>query len=140
MRGDTNVIAAAKKFLLAASALLPAALVSAHHSFMAEFDQRKPVTLEGVVTSVEWINPHSYFYLDVKDKSGKTVKWVLETGSPSALLSRGWARDTIKVGDTVKVYAYRAKDKDTLAAARSVMLKNGRTLFGGQTDDGGPTK
>src|SRR5215468_945572 len=97
-------MASAKKFLVAASALLPAALVFAHHSFMAEFDQRKPVTLEGVVTNVEWINPHSYFYLDVKDKSGKTVKWALETGSPSALLSRGWARDTIKVGDTVKVY------------------------------------
>jgi len=134
------MIAAAKKFLVAASALLPAALVSAHHSFMAEFDQRKPVTLEGVVTNFEWINPHSYFYLDVKDKSGKTVKWALETGSPSALLSRGWTRDTVKVGDNVKVYAYQAKDKDTLAAARSVTLKNGRTLFGGQTDDGGPTK
>ena len=131
---------APSKFPIAVSGILSATLILAHHSSMAEFDQRKSVTLEGVVTNVEWTNPHTYFYVDVKDSAGKTVKWALETGSPSALLSRGWTRDTIKVGDRIRVYAYRAKDKETLAAARSVVLKDGRTLFGGQTDDGGPPK
>jgi uncharacterized protein DUF6152 len=112
----------------------------AHHSFMAEFDQSKPVTLQGVITKVEWINPHTYFYVDVKDKSGKIAKWVLETGSPSVLIARGWTRETMKEGDHVLVHAYRAKSKDGLAAARSVTLPDGRTLFGGQTDDGGPPK
>ena len=112
----------------------------AHHSFMAEFDQRKPVTLEGVVTKVEWINPHTYFYVDVKDTSGKLAKWVLETGSPSVLIERGWTRETMRVGDHVSVLGYRAKNRDKLAAARSVTLADGRTLFGGQTDDGGPPK
>jgi Family of unknown function (DUF6152) len=101
-----------KKTLAMIGSFLVARPTLAHHSFMAEFDQRKPVTLEGVVTNVEWINPHTFFYIDVKDKGGKSVKWALETGSPSALLSRGWTRDTIKIGDRVKVYAYRAKDKD----------------------------
>lgn len=128
------------KILIAVSGLLTTAPSFGHHSFMAEFDQRKPVALEGVVTNVEWTNPHTFFYVDVKDKAGNTVNWALETGSPSVLISRGWNRDTIKVGDRVKVYAYRAKDKETLAAARSVVLKDGRTLFGGQTDDGGPPK
>ena len=134
------MISAPSKILIAVSALLAAEPSFAHHSFMAEFDQRKPVTLEGVVTNVEWTNPHTFFYVDVKDKTGKTVNWALETGSPSVLIARGWTRDTMKVGDRVKVYAYRAKDKETLAAARSVVLKDGRTLFGGQTDDGGPPK
>jgi len=131
---------AAKKILAGAGGLLIVGPLFAHHSFMAEFDERQPVMLEGVVTNVEWINPHAFFYVDVTDQGGKTLKWALETGSPSALLSRGWTRDTIKVGDHIKVYAYRAKDKGSLAAARSVVLKDGRTLFGGQTDDGGPPK
>ena len=131
---------ALSKFLIAVSALLTATPILAHHSFMAEFDQRKPVTLEGVVTNVDWTNPHTFFYVDVKDNAGKTVKWALETGSPSVLIARGWTRDTLKVGDRVKVYGYRAKDKETLAAARSLVLKDGRTLFGGQTDDEGPPK
>jgi len=131
---------ALKKVLVAAGSLLIAAPILAHHSFMAEFDQRTPVVLEGVVTSVEWINPHTFFYVDVKEPSGKTVGWALETGSPSVLIARGWKRDTMKLGDHVKVYAYRAKERANLAAARSVTFSNGRTLFGGQTDDGGPVK
>ena len=110
----------------------------AHHSFMAEFDQREPVTLDGVVTKVEWINPHTFFYLEVKGESGQTVTWALQTGSPSALISRGWTRSAMKPGDHVTVYGYRAKERANLAAARSVRLADGRTVFGGQTDDGGP--
>jgi Family of unknown function (DUF6152) len=126
--------------LTAVGGLLVALPISAHHSFMAEFDQRKPVTLTGAVTGVEWQNPHTYFYMDVKDKSGKIVNWRLETGSPGALLQRGWARETIKVGDHLVVQGYRAKDIPNVAAARSVTMADGRTIFGGQTDDGGPTQ
>jgi Family of unknown function (DUF6152) len=126
--------------LTAVGGLLVALPIAAHHSFMAEFDQRKPVTLTGAVTGVEWQNPHTYFYMDVKDESGKIVNWRLETGSPGALLLRGWTRETIKVGDHLVVQGYRAKDIPNVAAARSVTMADGRTIFGGQTDDGGPTQ
>jgi hypothetical protein len=126
--------------LSAVGGLLVAVPISAHHSFMAEFDQRKPVTLTGAVTVIEWQNPHTYFYMDVKDENGKIVNWRLETGSPGALLLRGWTRETIKVGDHLVVQGYRAKDIPNVAAARSVTMTDGRTIFGGQTDDGGPTR
>jgi len=124
----------------AAGLVLAVGPLWAHHSFMAEFDQREPVTLDGVVTKIEWINPHTVFYLDVKDDAGKAVNWVLQTGSPSALIARGWTRSSMKLGDHVTVHGYRAKERANLAAARSVTLADGRTLFGGQTDDGGPAK
>ena len=110
----------------------------AHHSFMAEFDQSQKISMEGVVTAVKWQNPHTFFYVDVADKSGKIVNWTLETGSPNALMLRGWRRDTMKPGDHVSIRGYRARADASLAAARSVTLADGRTLFGGQMDDGGP--
>jgi hypothetical protein len=128
------LISGAGGLMLAALPLL------AHHSFMAEFDQREPVTLDGIVTKIEWINPHTVFYLDVKEAGGRTVNWALQTGSPSALISRGWTRSSMQLGDHVTVHGYRAKERATLAAARSVTLADGRTVFGGQTDDGGPAK
>jgi len=112
----------------------------AHHSFMAEFDQKQSVTVEGVVTAVKWQNPHTFFYVDVADGNGKIVNWALETGSPNALILRGWTRETMKPGDHVSVRGYRAKSDSKLAAARSVTLADGRTIFGGQTDDGGPAQ
>lgn len=116
-------------------ALMP---LFAHHSFMAEFDQNQKISVEGVVTAVQWQNPHTYFNVDVRDKDGKVVNWTLETGSPNSLLMRGWKRDTMKPGDHVSVRGYRARGDPKLAAARSVTFADGRTLFGGQMDDGGP--
>jgi hypothetical protein len=126
--------------ILVAGLVAPAVTLFAHHSFMAEFDQKKPVILQGVVTKVEWQNPHTYFYVDVKGTSGQTVNWLLETGSPAALMARGWTRDSMKTGDKVTVNGYLAKERPNCAAARNVKLPDGRRVFGGQTDDGGPTK
>jgi len=134
MKSRFDVLTTAGGFLLAVAPLF------AHHSFMAEFDQKKPVNLAGTVTGVQWQNPHTYFLIDVKDENGKVVNWRLETGSPSALMLRGWTRETMKTGDHVIVYGYRSKDVPNIAAARSVTMPDGRTLFGGQTDDGGPAR
>jgi len=110
----------------------------AHHSFAAEFDQNKAITVTGVITKVEWMNPHMHFYIDVKDESGKVVNWDLETGSPNALSRRGWTRNALKAGDIVTVQAFHAKDGSNLAAARTVTLSDGRKVFAGSVDDGGP--
>ena len=119
-----------------AGLLLAAVPVLAHHSFSAEFDSNQPMTVTGVVTKVEWMNPHTHFYVDVKDESGKVVNWDVETGSPNALSRRGWTRNALKVGDTVTVEAFRAKDGSALAAARNVKLSDGRKIFAGSNDDG----
>ena len=126
--------------VLSAVAVLLVAAVPflAHHSFAAEFDSNQPFTITGVVTKVEWMNPHAHFYIDVKDESGKVVTWDVETGSPNALSRRGWTRNSLKVGDTVTVDAFRAKDGSALAAARNVKLADGQKVFAGSADDGGP--
>ena len=101
----------------------------AHHSFAAEFDASKPVKLTGVVTKIEWMNPHTYFYIDAKDASGTVENWGLEMGSPNGLMRQGWTRNSLKVGDEVTVEGSLAKDGSKIANARSVILAGGQKLF-----------
>ena len=113
---------------------LPAA---AHHSFPAQYDADKPVTLTGTVTSVEWMNPHMLFHIDVEDEdSGEVVNWTLEMGSPNSLMRLGWTRDSMKPGDVVTVEGSLARDGSPLVNTRSVILaKTGRKLFAGSSQN-----
>jgi hypothetical protein len=110
----------------------------AHHAFSSEFDAGKPIRLVGLVTRVEWTNPHTYFYIDVADEHGKLTNWGIEGASPGALGRRGWKREDIKVGDKIVVEGYRAKDGSNLADGRLVTLPDGRKVYGGSPGDGGP--
>ena len=100
----------------------------AHHSFSAEFDHSKRITLQGVITSVAWSNPHVFYYVDVKVDDGTVVNWALETMGPNQLAKTGWTRDSLKPGDEVVVEAYLAKDGSHLADGRKVMLSNGHSV------------
>jgi hypothetical protein len=109
--------------LLATIVVSSAVPVAAHHSFAAEFDATKPINITGVVTKVEWMNPHTYFYIDVKDQqSGKVSNWACEMGSPNGLTRQGWTRNTLKVGMVVNVEGTRAKDGSSKANARNVLV------------------
>jgi hypothetical protein len=110
----------------------------AHHSFSAEYDSKKAVTLKGIVTKVEWMNPHVYFYLDVTDDSGNITNWSLEMGPPNGLERSGWTRNTMKVGDEVLVEGTLAKDGSKQANARSVtMASTGKKLGAGSSEQRG---
>ena len=113
-------------FLLAASVA-----VSAHHGFSVEFDKDNPLTLTGTVTKMEFMNPHIYFYMDVKDKDGKVVNWAFEGGPPNVIYRRGWRKDTLKPGDVVTVKGFRAKDGTHLGACSTVKLPDGREMSAG---------
>ena len=110
----------------------------AHHSFAAEFDASKAIRVTGTLTKVEWTNPHIYFYLEVKDEAGASVKWTCESASPGALSRRGFKRGDLKLGDTIVVDGYRAKNGANLMDARRVTLADGRIVSGASAGDGGP--
>jgi Family of unknown function (DUF6152) len=126
---------------LAAALAAVATILLAHHSFGAEYDSTKPVTLTGVITKVEWTNPHSYFFLDVKDAKGNVANWKLEGYPPSVLSRTGWKKDvTMKTGDTVTVFGWHARDGTNWAHSRQVTFPDGKKLFFGPpagTGDGG---
>ena len=127
-----------KPRLVLAAVLVAAALpVLAHHSFAAEYDEKKPVTLKGVVTKVEWMNPHARFYVDVKDEKGTVVNWNFELASPNVLTRNGWTRKSLQVGDEITVSGSRAKDNANLANARQITLADGRRVFTGSAEGEG---
>jgi DNA/RNA endonuclease YhcR with UshA esterase domain len=112
--------------LLALAAAGPAA---AHHSFATQYDADQPVTLTGIVTKVEWMNPHARFYVDVKDDSGNVTNWNLELASPNVLTRNGWSRSSLKEGDQVTVEGSRARSGANMANARTVTLADGKQVF-----------
>jgi len=112
--------------------------VLAHHSFAAEFDASKAIRLVGSLTKIEWTNPHSYFYVDVKNDKGQVENWACEGAGPGALSRRGFKKGDLKIGDTFVVDGYRAKDGSRLVDARRVTLPDGRNIYGGTPGDGGP--
>jgi hypothetical protein len=123
--------------VVAAFAVVWSATAVAHHSFSSEYDGEKTFKIRGVVSKVEWTNPHVRFYVDVKDAEGKVTNWNLELASPSALARNGWNSRTLKVGDEVTVEGYSGKAVATRGAARSVVVADGRSLFAGTADDAG---
>jgi len=100
----------------------------AHHAFSNEFDESKPITLEGVVTKIDWENPHVHYYVDVTQRDGTVVNWACETGGPNRLLKRGWTQNSLKPGDKVIVHGFPAKDASHAADGRKVTLADGRTI------------
>ena len=123
--------------MLSAATLLLAigAPLAAHHSFSAEYDESKPVSVTGVVKKVEWQNPHIWFYVDVKDQTGKVTTWGFSGGPPGMLQRRGITRDVLKVGDVIKVTGFRAKDGSNNASGGNVTFTDGRQVFAGAAED-----
>ena len=130
----------AKLSILAAGfgLLISATPVLAHHSFAAEFDDMQPVTLKGTVTKIDWMNPHIWIYVAAKDESGKVTQWQCEGGPPNSLTRNGWTKNALKEGDQVTIEGFRAKDATNTCDSRSVKLPDGRKVFSGTADDGGP--
>jgi hypothetical protein len=130
-----------KSLCVAAGAVLVSATaiqVSAHHSFAAEFDINRPIQLEGVVTRMEFSNPHSWLHIEVTTEAGEKQEWAVEGGAPNALIRRGWNRNSIPAGTPVFVEGFQARDRSYRASGREVKLPDGSSLFMGSTGIGAP--
>jgi hypothetical protein len=125
--------------MLAAALLLTAAPAFAHHAFSAEFDANTPIKLEGTVAKMEWVNPHSWIYVDVKKPDGTIEQWKIEGGTPNALFRRGFTKDSLKSGTAIVVTGFRAKDGTLKGNGRDLTFPDGRKLFLGSSGTGAPT-
>ena len=125
-------------WLLVAALLVTAAPVVAHHAFSAEFDATKPVRLQGVITKMEWINPHAWMHVDVTNDDGTVDSWMVEAGPPGALVRRGWRKDSVRPGTEVFIEGYQALDGTNKANGRDVTLPDGTKLFAGSSGTGAP--
>jgi Family of unknown function (DUF6152) len=130
-----HFLAASIGTVLLCVAALPAA---AHHSFAAEFDANMPITLHGTITKLEWINPHSWLHVDVKNADGTTTEWMVEAATPNTLLRRGFTRDTVKAGTEITIVGFQAKSGAHRANGRDLILADGSHLFMGSSESGAP--
>jgi hypothetical protein len=124
--------------LIAVAGLAAALPLCAHHAFNAEFDPKRPIHLQGTVTKMEWINPHAWMHIDVKNPDGTVTNWMIEAGTPNTLFRRGFTKESLKVGTEVVVDGYQAKDGSERGNGRDVTLPDGRKLFFGSTGTGAP--
>jgi uncharacterized protein DUF6152 len=120
--------------------LMAGAKASAHHSFAAEYDGNKPITLTGAISKMLWSNPHAWIYVDVKSADGKVVNWAFETGGANALYRRGWKKTDLPVGEKVTIEGFLARDGSTHVNATNIKLPDGRQLFAGSSGTGSPGK